>query len=237
MTFRTPDFLWLLLLVPPWIVLYRWILRRPSRETIKHAHVALIRMAAGRGQALRRHAAAVLFLLALAAVILALGRPVAPLPVPSNQTAVMLSIDVSRSMLAQDMHPNRLEAAKTAAREFVKVLPRGTRVGLVTFSSYASLIVPPTADHGRVVEAIDDLSAEFATAIGDGLLEAVWALPGRTRPEDPLTPPREPRGALPPAVVVLLSDGQSNRGALPSEAARIAKQQQIKVYTVGIGTP
>ncbi|MCS7236412.1 MAG: VWA domain-containing protein, partial [Armatimonadota bacterium] len=141
------------------------------------------------------------------------------------------------SMLAEDVRPNRLEATKAAAVEFVRGLPRSARVGLVTFSSYATLLAAPTTDHDRVVELIRSLQAEFATAIGDGLLEAVWALPGRTRPASPTTPPTPPRGPLPPGFVVLMSDGQSNRGVSPTEAARVARDQQVKVYTVGVGTP
>jgi Ca-activated chloride channel family protein len=110
-------------------------------------------------------------------------------------------------------------------------------VGLVTFSSYATTVVPPTPDHGKVMDAIDLLNTEFATAIGDGLLEAVWNLPGRVRPTSANAQPQIPSGPLPPAVVVLMSDGQSNRGVLPLEAARIAKDLQVKVYTIGVGTP
>jgi Ca-activated chloride channel family protein len=150
---------------------------------------------------------------------------------------VVLSLDVSRSMLAEDIPPNRLEATKRAAVEFVRAMPRDARVGLVTFSSYASLLVPPTTDHERVIRAIEGLVAEFATAIGDGLLEAVYALPGRERPQDLSNPPRPPQGKLPPGTVVLMSDGQSNRGVPPLDAARIARDLQVKVYTVGVGTP
>jgi Ca-activated chloride channel family protein len=171
--------------------------------------------------------------------MIALARPVAPLPVPAANVYVVVSIDVSRSMLAEDVAPNRMEATKAAALEFVRAMPRGARIGLVTFSSYATLLVPPTNDHERVTRAIESLATEFATAIGDGLLEAVWALPGRTRPPhaDLAQPPAAPQGRLPPGTVVLMSDGQNNRGVLPSDAARVARDQQVKVYTVGVGTP
>jgi len=236
-TFLWPSLLWGLLLVPALTAGYVWWQRRPPRHPVAFAGGATLAAAAARGARWRRHLPAALFLAALAAVILAVARPVAPMPVPSTRTVVMLSIDVSRSMLAQDLPPNRMEAAKAAAQEFVRTLPRGLRVGLVTFSSYATLIVPPTTDHGRVLDAIGMLATEFATAIGDGLLEAVWALPGRERPADLSQPPPPPTRPLPPATVVLLSDGQSNRGVLPHEAARIARDQQVKVYTVGVGTP
>src|SRR3989442_1643509 len=110
-------------------------------------------------------------------------------------------------------------------------------VGLAAVPLLATLIVPPTTERTRILEAIDLLSTEFATAIGDGLLEAVWALPGRQRPSSPLAPAPVPQPPVPSGSIVLLSDGQSNRGALPQDAARIAREQEVKVYTVGIGTP
>lgn len=237
MTFQWPVMLVALAAIPLLAVIYLWALRRPARRPVAFTQLTLVQQAAAASSAWRRHAPAVLTALSLAAVILALARPVAPMPVPAVQNTVVLSIDVSRSMLADDLPPNRMEAAKAAAMEFVGSLPRGLKVGLVTFSSYAIVVVPPTADRGRVVDAIGLLSTEFATAIGDGLLEAVWALPGRQRPVSPFMPAPPPRPPVPPGTVVLLSDGQSNRGVLPQDAARIAREQEARVYTVGIGTP
>lgn len=237
MSFQWPVMLSLLILIPAIGGLYLWVLRRRPRQVVRHTQVALLAQAVTRGGRWRRHLPAALLGLALIAVILSLARPVAPLPVPANRTTVMLSIDVSRSMLADDMAPSRLEAAKTSAQEFVHVLPAGVKVGLVTFSSFATLVLPPTGDRQRVREAIDLLNVEAATAIGDGLLEAVWALPGRIRPTEPLGRAQPPREPVLPGIVVLLSDGQSNRGAIPQEAAQVARGQLVKVYTVGIGTP
>lgn len=237
MTFQWPAVLLGLLLVPALAALYVWFLRRPPRQTVRYTQVALLAQATQRAGRWRRHLPAALVGLSLVAIILATARPVAPMPVPASQNTVVLSIDVSRSMLADDLPPNRIEAAKLAAKEFVQALPRGLKVGLVTFSSYAQTIVPPTADRARVLEAIDLLTTEFATAIGDGLLEAVWDLPGRQRPVDLASPPTPPRQPVVPGTVVLLSDGQSNRGVIPQDAARIAREQEVKVYTVGIGTP
>jgi len=235
--FVWPVLLWGLLLVPLLVAGYVRLQRRPSPHPVAFPNAPLLAAAMARGGRIRRHLPAALYLIAITVLLVALARPVAPLPVPSNKVTVVLSMDISRSMLAQDVAPSRIDAAKTAAQEFVRVLPPGLKVGLVTFSSYATLIVPPTADHARVRDAIDLLSTEFATAIGDGLLEAVWALPGRARPSDPFNPPPTPGLSLPSATVVLLSDGQSNRGILPHDAARIAREQQVKVYTVGVGTP
>jgi Ca-activated chloride channel family protein len=222
--------------LPVLAAVYAWALRRPIRAPVAHTQLALLAQAVTASPPWRRHVPAALAALALAAVLLAMARPVAPLPVPAVQNTVVLSIDVSRSMLADDIPPSRIEAAKTAAREFVRAVPRGLKVGLVSFSSYATLIIPPTADRQRVLEAIDLLSTEFATAIGDGLLEAVWALPGRQRPS-PGASPAPPQPPVPPGTVVLLSDGQSNRGTIPQDAARVAREQDVKVYTIGVGTP
>src|SRR2546427_10791478 len=216
--------------------LYVWALRGPARRSISYTQVEMLAQALEASGRWTRHFPGVLVALSLAAVILSLGRPVAPMPVPAVQNTVMLSIDVSRSMLADDLPPNRIEAAKAAAKEFVRILPRGLKVGLVTFSSYATLIVPPTTERTRVLEAIDLLSTEFATAIGDGLLEAVWALPGRQRPA-PGAAAAPPQPPVPPGTVVLLSDGQSNRGTIPQDASRVAGEQDVKVYTIGVGTP
>ena len=237
MTFQWPIMLVGLAAVPLLAALYVWALRRPARRSVSYTQVEMLAQALAVSGRWTRHFPGVLVALSLAAVILSLGRPVAPMPVPAVQNTVMLSIDVSRSMLADDLPPNRIEAAKAAAKEFVRILPRGLKVGLVTFSSYATLIVPPTTERTRVLEAIDLLTTEFATAIGDGLLEAVWALPGRQRPSSPLAPAPVPQPPVPSGSIVLLSDGQSNRGALPQDAARIAREQEVKVYTVGIGTP
>ncbi len=242
MSFLWPAALLLYLLVPVLAAGYIWMLRRPSRERVRYPSLDLVARAAAAGGQWRRHVPAVLYLLTLCAVVFTVARPVAPVPVPDNKTAVMLSIDVSRSMMAHDVVPTRLEAAKKAAVEFVHSLPRGAKVGLVSFSSYATLVTPPTDDHDRVVQAINSLNLEFATAIGDGLLEAVYALPGRQKPEGgllPGTPPPPPSGAdqLPPATVVLLSDGQSNRGTPPEDAATVARLLRVKVYTIGLGSP
>jgi Ca-activated chloride channel family protein len=236
MTFQWPLMLLGLVTLPALVALYVWVLRRPVRAPVAHTQLALLAQAVIASAPWRRHVPAALVALAFTSVLLGMARPVAPLPVPAVLNTVMLSVDVSRSMLADDIPPSRIEAAKTAAREFVRSMPRGLKVGLVSFSSYATLIIPPTADRQRVLDAIDLLSTEFATAIGDGLLEAVWALPGRQRPS-PGAPAVIPQPPIPPGTVVLLSDGQSNRGTIPQDAARVAREQEVKVYTIGVGTP
>jgi Ca-activated chloride channel family protein len=236
-TFEWPSVLWGLAVVPALALLYLRLLRREPSRAVLVPNLEILAQAAAYHGRWRRWLPAALYLAALAAVIVGLARPVAPLPVPAAEGVVVLSIDTSRSMLAEDLVPNRMEAAKVAARDFVQALPRGFRVGLVTFSSYATTIVPPTTDKARVLDAIDLLATEFATAIGDGLMEAVYNLPGRPRPPYLGAPPPAPTGPLPPGIVVLMSDGQSNRGVLPLEAARMARDLHVKVYTIGVGTP
>ena len=246
MSFLWPSALVLYALVPVLLAAYVWMLRRPSRERVTYSSLDLIARAAGAGGRWRRHLPAAFYLATLCAVIFTVARPMAVLPVPDNRTVVMMSIDISRSMRASDVTPSRLDAAKAAAVKFVRALPKDTKVGLVSFSSYATLITPPTAEHDQVVQSINSLQLEFATAIGDGLLEAVYALPGRPRLTDrtnpyasPLLPSAPPADVerLTPATVVLLSDGQSNRGVPPMEAAVVAKQLKVKVYTIGLGRP
>lgn len=241
MTFEWPSVLWALVALPLLAWAYLRLQRRRPRRVMLVPNVELLARAAGGRGRWRRWAPPALYLAGIGMVLVGLARPSAPLPLPAREGAVILSVDVSRSMLADDFKPNRMAGAKLAAHEFVRTLPGGFRVGLVTFSSYATTVVPPTADRARIHDAIDLLTPEYATAIGEGLLEAVWALPGRVRPpaggEAPLVAPPAPLGKLPPGVIVLLSDGQNNRGIQPLEAARIARDLQVQVYTVGVGTP
>ena len=246
-SFLWPAALWLYLLVPALVAGYIWMLRRPPRERMTYSTLDLVARAAEAGGRWRRHIPAVCYLVTLCAVIFTVARPMAAVPTPDNKTVVMMSLDVSRSMMSTDVNPNRLEAAKAAAVKFVKALPKDTKVGLVSFSSYATLVRTPTADHDQIIASINSLESEFGTAIGDGLLEAVYALPGRPRltgpsnpygtPTLPSAPPAVDADRLTPATIVLLSDGQSNRGIPPLEAAPIAKELKVKVYTIGLGRP
>jgi Ca-activated chloride channel homolog len=236
-SFLWPALLYGLLLLPAMVAAYIWLLRRRSRLSVTFPTLEIAAAAMGRGDSVRRHLPAVLFLLTFLAIITAMARPVISLPAPSDRAAIMLAIDVSGSMLSQDVDPSRLEAAKAAAKEFVGTLPHRLAVGLVTFAGYAVLAVPPTPDHERVVEAIDAITVRHRTAIGDGLIEAVAALPGRVRPRREGTLPPMPPHPPPPGIVVLLSDGQNNAGVDPLTAADVARRERVTVYTVGIGVP
>lgn len=234
MAFRWPWVLWGLPVLAAGVVAYFRLLRRPAGHSVLLSAVSHTRPAL-RG-ARGRHLAAFLVAAATLVALVATARPVAPLPVPTTQSAIVLAIDISGSMRSTDIAPSRLEAAKAAAREFVQRLPRGVPVGLVAFAGYAALLAHPGDDRGRLIALIDGLGTGRRTAIGEGLLEAVAALPGRSRPlpGQPWTPPA---GPFPPAVVILLTDGRNNAGTDPLEAAAIAARQQVTVYTVGVGEP
>src|SRR5437867_7211363 len=232
-TFVWPAFLWVLLSIPLLAVLYARVLKRTSRHAVILSTTATLIAAKGGGK--MRHLPPALLALSLIVLIVATARPVLPLPVPADRSAIMLAMDVSGSMRSTDIAPSRLEAAKSSAKAFLRSLPTSVRVGFVAFAGYAGLLAPPGTDHARIEALIDGVSTARRTAIGDGLLEAVAALPGRVRPDPNGTLPAAPALPLPPGMIVLLSDGRSNAGMDPLKAAAIAAQQQVTVYTVGVG--
>ncbi len=189
------------------------------------------------------------YLSAVALLVFASARPVAAIPVPTNQAALVIGIDTSKSMVASDLAPTRLDAAKRMARELVQAAPRSLRVGVVAFSDYAQVLVPPTTDRQEVLDALDRLQVQQATSIGSAILMGVRALPGRERageellqrrqgmvPPFPPAPPPSP-DQLPPGALVLFTDGVSNFGIDPMEAAQVARLYRVRVHTVGVGTP
>lgn len=248
MGFAWPLALLGLLIVPLLVAAYVLLQRRRNRYAVRFTNLALLKEVAPRAPGWRRHIPAAFFLVAVTAMILALARPQLEVPVPVEQSYVMLAIDTSRSMEANDMQPTRMEAAKEAAKQFVGSLPKTARVGVVSFSDRAVINLPPTDDHKIVIETIDKLGTQAATAIGEGIVASLSVLPGgelsQQRPADPNAPGRPPTsGAQPqrpaqnvPSTIVLLSDGASNRGVSPLQAAREAKERNVKVYTIGIGT-
>jgi Ca-activated chloride channel homolog len=252
--FTWPVMLWGLLLVPALVGWYVFGVRRAQRRASERfAERALFAQLATSLPGLRRHISMGLYFIALAVLLGAAGRPLMAIPLPVNKAVVMLVVDTSGSMLAPDLEPNRLEAAKAAARSFVDAFPQGPKIGLVSFSTYATLMIPPTPDHEAVKQAITTLKPQEATAIGDGILVALKALPGRVvdlaeaRPgpfgapapgtPPPQAPPVPPRPEdLTPAAMILLSDGGQNAGnADPIKMALLAKQLKVKIYTVGLG--
>jgi Ca-activated chloride channel family protein len=242
MSFEWPWALFLLILVPVLGGLYAWMQTRRRQYALRYASVSLVQQAVGKGPGIKRHIPAGLYLLAVAALIIALARPEATIPVPSNTGTIVLSIDVSGSMFAEDVEPNRMEATKDAVREFVEKQPDGVKIGVVSFSDFGALVAPPSEERKQALEAISRLRPQRGTNIGAGLAVALDAIYEDQADGDPVVtnePAPTPNPAdldIPPASIVLVSDGQSNTGPDPLEIAAEAQQAGIKVYTVGIGT-
>lgn len=221
------------------IVLYLRTLRRvPARGVVNFPLLRAAAEAATHAGPIRRHMAAAAFMLAIAVAIIGAAGPIIPWPAPTGWPVVLM-IDVSRSMLETDIPPSRIEAAQAAALDFVQRLPRSTRVALVSFGNYATLVVPLTADRARVQDGIRNLSVQLRTQLGNGLMEGVRAVAGEqtaaAAPAVPITPD-PPRSVAPRAVGVLLTDGRASDGIPPLEAAQEARRRGMRVYTVGIGT-
>lgn len=242
------DLLWplsllLLLVIPLLIAAYVWVLRRRRRYTVRYSSLDLVRAALPRYSRLRRHLPFALFLLALGALVLALSRPVAIVAVPTSRATILLSLDVSRSMCSTDIPPNRLQAAEAAALKFVERQKASTRIGLVAFAGFAELIMTPTTDPELLADAIESLTTGRRTAIGSGILEAIDAIAEidgsvapSVRTSADIAPTPVARGAYVPSIIVLLTDGASNVGPMPLDAAQQAADRGIRVYTIGFGT-
>ncbi len=238
-----PGFLFLLGLIPLIVAVYIWMLRR-RRPALRYSSLALVHEALPRGSRLRRHLPFILLLLALTSLIVALTRPVTIVSVPTDQTTVLLSIDVSRSMCSTDIPPSRIEAAQAAALSFIRRQVAGRFIGIVAFSGFAELIQAPTTDQAALEAAIESLATGRRTAIGSGILEALDAIaevdenvaPSVSDLSSGLEPTPVPKGAYAPDIIVLLTDGVTNAGPLPLDAAQQAADRGVRVYTIGFGT-
>jgi Ca-activated chloride channel family protein len=237
-----PGFLFLLILIPLLIGIYIWVMRRHRRFAVRFSSLSLVREAVSRQSWLRRHLPFILFLLALAGLSLAMSRPMATVMVPSNQATVILAIDVSRSMCSADIPPNRLEAAKKAALEFVQSQHKNRQIGIVAFSGFAELIQPPTGDVTLLQNAITGLVTARRTAIGSAILrslDSIAEIDSNVEPSDLNdlgNPSSTARKEYIPHIIVLLTDGASNAGPDPLVAATQAVDRGVRVYTIGFGT-
>jgi Ca-activated chloride channel homolog len=238
MTFLWPEFLWLLLAVPACIAGYLFLLRLRRKTALRYASLSLVKEALGKGAGWRRHLPPAVLLVALAAMIAAIARPAAVITLPTSHETVILALDVSGSMRASDVEPTRIEAAQAAARAFVNEQPRSTRIGVVAFAGSAALVQPPTSNRTDVLAAIDQLQLQHATAVGSGVLVSLKAIfpeldfdLGRKSELPPV-----PAGSYASAAIILLTDGQTTAGPDPVEAARLAAERGVRVFTVGVGT-
>ena len=254
MNFLWQEALWGLLLLPLLVGAYLWLLKRRKKSAVTWASLGIVKEAMGAQRAWRRHVPPALLLLALAALLVATARPTAVITLALIEQTVILSMDVSGSLRATDVEPNRLIASQNAAKAFLAELPRNVRVGIVSFAGTAAVVLPPSLSREDAVAAIDRFQLQRATAIGSGIvLSLATIFPdagidlsqitgqrlmpkalGDNKPEKEFTPV-EP-GSYTSAAIILLTDGQRTTGPDSMDAAKMAADRGVKVYTVGVGT-
>jgi Ca-activated chloride channel homolog len=259
MTFLWPEMLWLLLSVPALVSGYFYILRRKRVDALRYASLSMVKEAMDARQRFRRHIPPLLLLLALTAMIAAIARPAAIVTLPSQHQTIILAMDVSGSMRAADVEPNRLRAAQAAAKAFVAEQPSNVRIGIVSFAATASVVQVPTTNREDLVAAIDRFQLQRGTAIGSGIIVALATIfpdagievssfiYGRNSPRGtPLDQAGKsdkpefkpvPPGSYNSAAIILLTDGQRTTGPDSIDAARLAADRGVRVFTVGFGTP
>lgn len=229
LTFLAPARLWLVLVVVALATAYvlLWLLRRPV-YAVRFTNLALLDVVAPKRPGWRRHVTAAAFLLGVLALVLSLAKPAHPVEVPRERATVILAIDVSLSMAAEDVPPDRLSAAKDAAQLFLDTVPETINVGLVRFAATASVVVPPTTDHDQVRRAIEGLTLGEGTGIGEAIFAGLDAL--ATLPEA-----RSGDEAV-PATIIVLSDGETTQGRPNAEGVAAAVEAGVPVSTIAFGT-
>ena len=254
MSFLWPEMLWLLLVLPLLVGAYLWILQRKKKQAVRYASLTMVREAMGAGQRIRRHVPPALFFLALAAMLVALARPQATITLPTQHETVILAMDISGSMRATDVEPNRLVAAQNAAKQFVAEQPENVRVGVVAFAGTATVAQAPTRNREDIIAAIDRFQLQRATAIGSAIIVSLATIfpeagidvgaltygpetSKRGQKPEPSTHKPVPPGSYASALIILLTDGQRTTGPDSIQAAKMAAERGVRIYTVGVGTP
>jgi len=254
MSFTWPLALLFLLIVPLVLGVYWWLQRRRRRQAVSYSSVALLRSVLPRRKRWQRHLPIALLLLSLVALGIAAGRPHVERDVPYARTSIILALDVSGSMCSTDVKPNRLAVAQEATRAFVEDQPDEARMGLVVFSGFAELAVPPTTERDELMATIDAVTTGRGTAIGSAMLKALDAI-AEVNPSvqpvgdvyeyefEPPPPTEAPPSTAPPDsddyvpdIVVLLTDGRNTRGIEPLDAVAHAVERRVRVFTIGFGT-
>jgi Ca-activated chloride channel family protein len=244
MTLLSPLFLLLLGLLPVLVGVRIWMLRR-RRAGLRYSSLSLVRDASPGSSRLRRHLPFALFVIALGSLVIAMARPVQIVSLPAGQTTVILAMDVSRSMCAVDIPPNRLLAAEAAASSFIESQSSTTQIGIVAFAGFAEIVQSPTTDQEVLLDVVESLTTGRRTAIGSAILKSLDAIaeidksvaPSVSEDDPPeAAPPPVPKGAYAPAIIVLLTDGANNAGPEPVDAAQQASARGVRVYTIGFGT-
>lgn len=249
-----PSMLWLLTPVPLLIVAYAWLSARRRRAHARLSGLLIASASGSVGASLRRHVPPLLFLVGLCALIAAVSRPQALVMLPSMYKTVILALDTSGSMRATDVKPNRLDAAQKAARTFIEAQQRHTRIGIVSIAGTASVVQSPTSNREDLIQAMERVQLQRGTALGSGIYISLatllpdagidlehlvygrsaryWWDSERTAKDRKRVPPGSNRSVA----IVLLSDGENTHGPDPLEAAKLAAEHGVRVYTVGIGS-
>jgi Ca-activated chloride channel family protein len=256
MSFLWPHYLWLtpaLLLLP---AAYVWLLRRRNKQAVRYSNLGIAR-SANTGRSWRRHLPPALLFVSCATLLLAAARPVARVTLPWSRSSIILAIDVSLSMRVNDVKPTRMEAAQEAAKNFLKDLPKGIEVGLVTFAGSSQVAQRLTLDRQSLVEAIDAFQMQIGTAVGNAIVVSLAELfpdhgldvgemtfggrkAARSIDNAGKPPPREitpvAPGSYKSAAIILLTDGRRTTGIDTLTAARLAADRGVRIDVVGLGT-
>jgi Ca-activated chloride channel homolog len=247
MTFIWPVMLWLLIILPLFVLGYVGLQRRRSRLVAKYGSLGMVQAPGGRAVGKRRHIPPLLFLAGLGILVVSLARPQAVVSLPRVQGTVILVFDISGSMAATDVKPTRIEAAKATALKFVDSQPDGVLVGVVAFSDNGLSVQVPTNDKAAIMAAITRLTPTRGTSLANGIYAALTTIanagkaPGTNyysniTPEATPTPTPVPQGVYSPAIIVLISDGENTQNPDPLQAAQAAADRGVRIYSIGVGT-
>ena len=229
MNYLEPLRLWLLLAVAAFAVVYVVLQRRRQAYAVRFTNIALLEAVAPKRPGWRRHATAAAFLVALSTLVIAFARPSHDEKVPRERATVVVAIDVSLSMQATDVEPSRLDAVKVAAKAFVDQLPPKINIGLVSFDAHSQIDVSPTTDHVKVKRAIDRLTVDEGTAIGEAIFNSLSAIAQQSLADDSTVDQV-------PARIVLMSDGKTTQGRPNALAIEAAQKAKVPVSTIAFGT-
>jgi Ca-activated chloride channel family protein len=229
LAFLSPDRLLLLVIIPVLVAAYVFAMLRKNRRGMRFTNTSMLEVVVPKQSQWRRHLAVALSLLSLITLTAAFARPKTQVDVPRERATIVVVIDASLSMQATDVKPNRLDAAKQAANAFVESLPDKYNVAVVSLSGNPNVLVPPTTAHSTVKNAINTVTLQESTAIGEGIITAMRAL--EQAPKDRNNP-----NAIAPGAIVLLSDGTNTTGRSPQQAAAEARSAKVPVYTIAYGT-
>lgn len=244
MSFIWPQMLISLLLLPLLAALYLWFLRQRQQSVANLGALGVVQNQQGRPLGWRRHVPVAFFFLGLALLLIGSARPQMNVSLPRIAGTVMLAFDVSASMVAEDLEPTRLDAAKAAAQSFVEEQPSTISIGVTTFSNGGVVVQQPTNIGGDALAAIERLKAEGGTSLGQGIFTALNGLADEPlvidesllQEDEPIPPEAVQFGNIPSAVILLLSDGENTGPPDPLALAQVAAQAGVRIFTIGIGS-